>query len=438
MRGAVCLHTFPAATGDHGDVMTLLDRAPTRTPDVVTLAGRLRAVLLASLAGLLAALISWVVVLVPVVVAWLADDRSSTTLWETAGISVDLWAMAHRATIEVGATQVVFAPLLLTLVPLLACWYAVGQVVVDRPDARGRLDAVRGWRSAWAALGVAELLSFLVGYVASGLLLVSLAGLGQAPVLVASAVPGLVLIPLVAIALSLWREHRRQEHPTLDRGLRWVELHTPVLFRRGLRPAAQALGILLTGALLILVALLVMRFDRVLTLSGALDAGAVGTTVLTLGQVLALPNLLVWATGWSAGADVAVGTVEVGWAGSTAGDLPLVPVLAALPEPGALPPGLWLAVLLPVLAGAWLGFQSARAAPRLASWRAKAQIAVSACVCSTAVVLVLSWLALGGMTPGLLAVVGTDPLRTAGLLGAEMLGAALVTLSVLHLFRRRL
>ncbi|QDO87959.1 hypothetical protein FNH13_06030 [Ornithinimicrobium ciconiae] len=418
--------------------MTLLERTTTRPSDAATLTGRLRAVLLAALAGLLAAVISWVVVLVPVVVAWLADDRSSTSIWQTAGIGVDLWALAHRGTIEVGATSVVFAPLLLTLVPLLACWYAVGQVVVDRPDARGQLQDVRGWRSAWAALGAAELLAFLGGYVASGLLLVSLASLGQAPVVVASTVPGLVLIPLVAIMLSLWRERRRQEQPTLDRGLRWIELHTPVLFRRGLRPAAQALGLLLTGALLILVALLVMRFDRVLTLYDALDAGTVGTSVLTLGQVLALPNLLVWAMGWTSGADVAVGTVQVGWAGSTAGDLPLVPVLAALPEPGSLPPGLWLVVLIPVLAGAWLGFQSVRAAPRLASWWAKAQIAVSACVCVTVVVLVLSWLALGGLTPGLLAVVGTDPLRVAGLLGAELLGGALLTLTVLHLFRRRL
>ncbi|MCK0113294.1 DUF6350 family protein [Ornithinimicrobium sp. F0845] len=418
--------------------MTLLERTTTRPADAATLGGRLRAIVLAALAGLLAALISWVAVTVPVVVAWLADERSTTSLWQTAGIGVDLWAMAHRATVEVGDTAVVLAPLLLTLVPLLACWYAVGQVVVDRPEVRGEVHDVQGWRSAWAALGAGELLAFLLGYLGSGLLLCSLAGLGQAPVDVSSAVPGLVLVPLVAIGLSLWREHRRQRHPTFDRGLSWLELHTPVLFRRGLRPAFQALGILLTGALLAVVALLVVRFDRVLTLYEALDAGAVGTTVLTLGQALALPNVLVWALGWTSGGQVSVGTVHVGWAESTGGDLPLLPVLAALPEPGALPPGLWLAALLPVLAGAWLGFQSSRAAPRLASWWAKAQIALSACVCVTVIVLLLSWLALGGMTPGLLATVGTEPLRVAGLLGAELLGGALVTLTVLHLFRRRL
>lgn len=418
--------------------MTVLERTLTRPAEAGTLGDRLRAVILAALAGLLAALISWVAVTVPVVVAWLADERSSTSLWQTAGIGVDLWAMAHRATVEVGDTAVVLAPLLLTLVPLLACWYAVGQVVVDRPHVRGEVHDVEGWRSAWAALGVGELLAFVGGYLGSGLLLCSLAGLGQAPVDVSSAVPGLLLVPLVAIGLSLWREHRRQRHPTFDRGLRWLELHTPVLFRRGLRPAAQALGILLTGALLAVVALLVVRLGRVLTLYDALDAGVVGTTVLTLGQVLALPNVLVWAMGWTTGAEVSVGTVHVGWVETTAGDLPMVPLLAALPEPGALPPGLWLAALLPVLAGAWLGFQSSRAAPRLASWWSKAQIALSACLCVTLVVLLLSWLALGGMTPGLLATVGTEPLRVAALLGAELLVGALVTLTALHLFRRRL
>lgn len=417
--------------------MTILDRVDTRPADPTTLVDRLRAIALAAVAGLLAVLISWVVVTIPIVVAWIADDRSSTSIWQTAGIGVNLWAMAHRAMIKVGQTQVVLAPLLLTLVPLMACWYAVGQVVVDRPEARGEVRAVRGWRSAWAALGAGELLAFMVGYLASGLVLCSLAGLGQAPVVVASAVPGLVMVPLVAIGLSLWREHRRQEHPTLDLGLRWLESHTPVLLRRGLRPAVQTLVILSVGALLIVTALVVVRFDRVMALYEALGAGAVGNTVLTLGQLLTLPNVLVWALGWTSGADVAVGTVHVGWAESTPGDLPLIPMLATLPEPGVLPPGLWLVVLLPVLAGAWLGYCSSRAAPRLASFWAKAQIALSACVGVTLVVLLLSWLALGGMTPGLLGQVGTAPLIVAGALGAEVVVGAMLTLSVLHQLRSR-
>lgn len=422
--------------------MTILDRADTRRTDTrpadaTTLVDRLRALLLAAIAGLLAVVISWVAITIPAAVAWIADERSSTSLWQTGGIGIDLWAMAHRATVEVGQTQVVLAPLLLTLVPVLACWYAVGQVVVDRPDVRGEVSDVSGWRSAWAALGAGELLAFVAGYVGSGLLLCSLAGLGQAPVVVASAVPGLLLVPLVAIGLSLWREHRRQEHPTLDLGLRWVELHTPVLLRRGLRPAIQALGILLVGSLLVVTALLVVRMGRVLTLYDALDAGVVGSTVLTIGQIFTLPNVLVWALGWTTGADVAVGTVQVGWVESTAGDLPLIPMLAALPEPGTLPPGLWLAVLLPILSGAWLGYRSVRAAPRLASWWTKAQIALSSCVGVTLVVLLLSWLALGGMTPGLLGQVGTAPLVVAGLLGLELLAGSLITLTVLHLLRSR-
>lgn len=422
--------------------MTILDRADTRRTGIrpaeaTTLVYRLRALLLAAVAGLLAVVISWVAITIPAAVAWIADERSATSLWQTGGIGINLWAMAHRATIEVGQTQVVLAPLLLTLVPVLACRYAVGQVVVGRPNVRGEVRDVSGWRSAWAALGASELVAFVAGYVGSGLLLCSLAGLGQAPVLVASAVPGLLLVPLVAICLSLWREHRRQEHSMLGLGLRWVELHTPVLLRRGLRPAIQALGILLVGALLVVTALLVVRMGRVLTLYDALDAGVVGSTVLTIGQLVALPNVLVWALGWTTGADVAVGTVQVGWVESTAGDLPLIPMLAALPEPGTLPPGLWLVVLLPILSGAWLGYRSARAAPRLASWWTKAQIALSSCVGVTLVVLLLSWLALGGMTPGLLGQVGTAPLTVAGALGVELLAGALTTLTLLHLLRSR-
>lgn len=422
--------------------MTLLrpPAAPTTTeprPSLsVAVFARLRALGLALLAGILAVVVSFAVMVIPVVLAWFFDDRSSVTFAQTLGVGIDVWALAHRGVIEAGAVQVVFAPLLLTCVPLLIARYAVGQVLVDRPD-RG-VGRVGGARAAWRALGGAELTAFVTGYVVTGGLLCSLAALGQAPVQVATVVPGLLLVPTVAIALGLLREHRRQEHPVLDRGLDWVELHTPVLVRRGLRPAAEALGLLAVTGLVMVVALLVLRAERIGTLYAALDAGVVGTAVLTLAQLAALPNLIVWAVGWTTGAEVHVGTVAVGWTESSAGDLPLVPVLAALPEPGPLPPALWVGVFIPVLVGCWVGWRGAVAAPRLASWWTKAQIAGSACIGAAVVVLLLTWLASGGMTPGRLAVIGTDPWTVAGLLLAELLAGALTMVTVLHLARRRL
>lgn len=432
-----------------GAAMTVLSRSDRRsktTTDAATGSGaftapvlaRIRSFGLAALAGAVAVVLSWMVICLPTVLAWIADDRSTVSIWQTLGLGANLFALAHRGTVVSGDTSVVLAPLLLTAVPLLACRYAVNHVVVDRPEVRGDATVIRGWRSAWRALGGAELAWFTGGYAVAGLLLCELAGLGQASVRLITVLPGLLIVPAVAVGLALRREHARQEQPVIDRALRWIELHLPVLVRRGVRPAVQALAGMFGAALLLVVALLALRAERIGSLYGALDAGSAGLVVITLGQLLVLPNLLVWALGWTTGADVVIGTVQVGWTGTSSGDLPLIPVLAALPEPGPLPPGLWLAAAVPVLAGAWIGLRSIGAASRLASWWAKAQIALSACVMVTLVVLVLSWLAVGGLTPGLLGQVGTAPLLVAGALLVELLAGALVTVTVLHLTRRRL
>lgn len=425
-------------------VLQRADRSTNRSPDrsgrasVGSAVARARALGLAAVAGALAAVVSLLVVCLPVVLAWFFDDRGGASLAQALGIGVDVWALAHRGAVTVAGSDVVLAPLLLTLVPFLACRYAVNQVLVDRPETRGTLREVRGVAAAWRAVGGAEVLSFVAGYLAAGLVLASLAGLGQAPVRLGTVTPGLLLVPVAAVLAGLWREHRRQEHPTIDRGLRWLEAHTPVLVRRGLRPATEAVLVLLAAGLLVVLSVFVLRAERIGSLYTALEAGAVGTGVLTAAQLAALPNTVVWAVGWAAGAPVHVGSVVIGWQESTPGDLPLIPVLAALPEPGALPPALWAVLLVPVLTGAWVGFRAGRAAPRLASWWTRAQIAVSACLGAAAVLLALSWLASGGMTPGLLGLVGTEPLLAGGLLLAELLGGALVSVTVLHLVRRRI
>ena len=139
-----------------------------------------------------------------------------------------------------------------------------------------------------------------------------------------------------------------------------------MLIRRAVPPALEVLVGLTAVAFLLVLGLLLLRGERILALYGSLDAGVVGTLVLTLAQLAALPNLMVWALGWLSGAGMTVGTVHVGWSHSTAGDLPLIPVLGALPEPGSLPPGMWAMVFVPVVAGAWVGYRagSPRGGPR--------------------------------------------------------------------------
>lgn len=422
--------------------MTVLDRAetfrseeppPRRAPALS--ARRIAEVLGAALAGGLCVLLGVVAVAVPTLLAWLADERSTATLWQTLGVSVDLWAMAHRAEVLTPAASVVLAPLLLTAIPFALCWYAVRQIVLARPQLT---VGAGGWGTAWRALGGSDVVAFVLAYVGTGLLVAYSASFGIAPVRLSSLVPGALLVPVAAVALVWWSEHRREQQPSVDVGLRWVRDRVPVLLRRALAPAVETLVALAAVCFLLVLGLLLVRGERILTLYDALDAGLVGTLTLTLAQLAALPNLMVWALGWMTGAGVSVGTVHVSWSAATPGDLPLVPVLGALPEPGALPPGLWAMALVPLVAGGWIGYRCADSASRLSSWWTKAQITLASCVAVALTVLVLGWLSTGGLTPGLLGTVGVAPWRVAAWLLAELAVGGLLVTGLMHLRARRL
>lgn len=424
--------------------MTVLERhetTPTPGPEPqrapVLTVRRVGEILGAAVAGAVCVALGVLLLAVPTLLTWLTDERGTASLGQSAAVSVDLWALAHRAQIRTPAAEVVFAPLLLTALPLLLCWYAARQVILSRPGLAHRVPHIGGWRSAWHALGATDATVFVLSYLLAALALAHTASFGIAPVQLPTLVPGAVLIPLAAVALVWWRDHRREEHPAVDAGMAWVRGRIPVLIRRAVPPAVEALVALAAVCFLLVLGLLLLRGERILTLYGSLDAGVVGTAVLSLAQLAALPNFMVWALGWLSGAGLTVGTVHVGWSHSTAGDLPLIPVFGALPEPGSLPPGMWVMVLVPIMAGAWIGYRAVEVTSRLSSWWTKAQVALAGSAVVGLAVLVLGWLATGGLTPGRLGRVGVEPGLLAGLLTLEVAAGALVVVSLLHLVRAR-
>ena len=83
--------------------------------------------------------------------------------------------------------------------------------------------------------------------------------------------------------------------------------------------------------------------------------------MLTLAQVLCLPNAGLWAVSFVAGTGFSVVEgASTTWTGSRSGLLPLVPALGALPDPGAFPGALPALALLPVAVGALIGWRSLR------------------------------------------------------------------------------
>ena len=92
---------------------------------------------------------------------------------------------------------------------------------------------------------------------------------------------------------------------------------------------------------------------------------------------------------------------------------------------------------MPIVAGGWLGYRAVRHTSRLSTWLTKAKIALLSTLVVGLVALMLGWLATGGLTPGLLATVGVEPWRLAGLLSLEVGFGAVLVVSVMHLSRTR-
>jgi hypothetical protein len=133
---------------------------------------------------------------------------------------------------------------------------------------------------------------------------------------------------------------------------------------------------------MVIVALMVvLRYDRVSHLQSTLAPGLLGGLVLLLGQLLVLPNLGLWAVSFVSGTGFsAVQGASATWTGSRTSLLPMVPVLGALPDPGAFPGYLPIVALLPVSVGVLVGWRSLRSVARLSTWRTKAAVTSAAVV----------------------------------------------------------
>lgn len=211
----------------------------------------------------------------------------------------------------------------------------------------------------------------------------------------------------------------------------------PLWARRALRPGAEAAAVLVGMGLVVVVVALLVRYDVVFGLHAALAPGVLGGAALTLGQLLYLPDLSVWALSWIAGPglQVAAGsTVTV--TGAAPGLVPMVPVFGALPTEGVYPRWVSFVLLLPVLVGVALGWRSSSQWTRLAAMREKARTALAAAVVATVVVAVLATLGSGSVGVDRLSHLGVPVLALAGaVFGELMMGAGLVL--VVELIRCR-
>jgi hypothetical protein len=379
--------------------------------------------------GVVTGLTSVLVVLAPVVLAWLVEPLSTADGWQAAGTGAALWLLVSGAHLDTGGVALSVVPLLGTAALVAVAWLGAREAMVDVST-----DGEHWWGTLPRPLATA-LGAWWAGYAVAVALAVGLTFAGPFRVSPLSLVLPVVVVPVLALGLAL-RPIAGDDPDVLGRrlGLAWL----PDSVRRAVRPGLTGAAVLLGAGLVTAVAAVALAWHQVSTISTAVAAGGVGAVVLGLAQVVALPNLALWAVSFMAGPGFRV--VEggsVSWSGSTGGLLPMVPVLAALPQPGAFPWFTMLSVLVVVAVGAFVARRALRAVARLSRLRTKLAVALSACAVTALTLAALDLVAGGSAGQFRLAAVGvpTGQLLLALLLELG-LGALVVVLRDAWLLRR--
>lgn len=407
--------------------MSLFDRVRRRPANVTpsdALAGwPLR--LGSAVAGVSAALLSVLIIATPVLVAWVASPQSTVEWPRALSVGSGLWLLANGVSLSSGPATISLTPLLLSAIPLVVATIVARRILMrlDRGSAH-RLAGRAGLRRDVAEVG----LVFASSYVAVGLVVALVTAGDPLHASVLGSVAGTAVVAVVSTLAALVMEFRGQIGSVAPGLAAVMEARVPIHLRRAVRPGLWGAFAVFGAGLALTLMMVVLHLGRIGRLNDALGADPVGVAMLSLGQLMILPNVALWAGSWLAGPGFGLGEgTAITWSHSNPGLLPLIPGLGAVPAPGPLPAGLWLSVLVPVAAGGLVGWRALRVVARLSSWRAKAETAASACLVAALVLTLATALAGGSLGAARLTGLGAPVLVFgAAVLGELLLGAGVV------------
>ena len=354
----------------------------------------------ALVSGAEAAVLSWLVVVVPAIATYVATASSpalGSAHWVGAArVGTAAWLLGHGAAASVGATTISVVPLGITLISFAVL---VGSV------RRAKL-------TSWPA-GVFAVVAY-VGFTTAFVAFAATSG-------TARAIPGAVLLAVLAVTCGM---RRSAAAPVWWRS---VTARLPDWLRDAAGLGWRLVAVHLALATAATIAMILTHLDEISRLHAELAPDTVSTIVLIATQLLVLPTLIIWTSAYLLGPGFALGAGTVFASdGIVAGPLPVVPMLGALPQPdslwGELPVIGVSGILTGLIAGAWLARRLRR---RPAG--AMAVAVLGGTVLATVGIAVLAWLTSGSLGPGAMSHAGANWSATAlALLWQAGLGAALV------------
>ncbi|TCC39888.1 DUF6350 family protein [Kribbella sindirgiensis] len=348
------------------------------------------------------------------VVGWLGATFGGASGAVRAGASA--WLIAHKAGVTIGTGRISIAPLGLTLF-FAWCLYRGGR-------SAARSSAADRTRDLISLAG-----AFALVYGLGGLVVALLTAEGPLKVSPLAAFLGAFSLALVAGLAGIAVESGAAED---------LADATPAGLRDAVPAALAAVLTVIAIASLLYGVLLAIHFSRITGMLELLNAGVIGSVVLFAICLMLVPNMVLYVVAFLAGPGFQLGTgTTIAPTGVDVGNLPALPLLAAVPADGATPSYLLvLTAVVPLVAGAVAGLVVVRRglAERDADalgWDAFALRGAMAALVAGVIVFALLALSGGSAGPGRMSAVGVPgALPAAGVLAAGMAIGAAITAAV--------
>ena len=383
--------------------------------------------------ALAAAFISAGIIVVPLAIMWLTGAFADMSLGDAGAVGAYVWLSSFGVPLELISLETADLVGIWWFIPLglLLVWLLLARRTGKRLAKASQLKNL--WQPTVGALAA---FTFFVWGTNT---LVSMDTVRLNPTL-AVLIPSLVFAVGYAWgALGYFRKpiaefiaRRVDAFPDVARNLShylWALLRAAVI---GLAGAWAIAALLVTVQL-------GMHWAAVTDVYQRLDAGIFGGLVITILQILVLPNLVAWAMSYLTGAGFRIGSTEISPAGTLAETQPALPIFAAIPTDQSLDAHWWvlLFLILAGLAAGWwfFGVGENHLEDFIIAKISNHPTAITLAVLATGTTiglaagvlcLAIMWLSSGSWAIGTLSVIGAPILVSSGLFAAHIgIGAAL-------------